>query len=136
MLRCLSVTLIAGALCCAGCVMALEGSEEKLRESINRFNDGVRWGRTQDALSYVDPQSQDHFIELHKEFGKSIRITEYEVVRADIDLKQHVANIGIAIGWYRIDKMEVHQTLLSQRWEERGGQWLMVAETIVGGTPF
>jgi hypothetical protein len=109
---------------------------DKLKEAVTQFNEGVRWGRMQDVISRLDPQIKAHFIEMHKDFGRAIKITECEIVNSAVSMEKGVSEVGIRIVWYRIDEMEVHETVVSQRWEEQKGKWLMVAEEYRSGTPF
>jgi hypothetical protein len=109
---------------------------EKLKESVRYFNEGVRWGRLQDVMARVDPMTEEHFLEMHKDFGKLIKVEHYEVASFNVDLEKKLAQVGIKLVWYRVDEMLVHETVLLQRWEERKGKWLMVAEEYHAGSPF
>ena len=117
------------------CSAAIDSSEDKLRDAVNQLNEGVRWGRIQDVLVHIGPSSHQHFLELHKDFGNALQVTNYEVVNTIIDMEQGTAEIGVKLTWYRIDEMEVHETVLSQRWEKHENRWLLTAEAYRSGTP-
>lgn len=118
-----------------GCAAAAQGSSEKLKEAVFYLNEGVRWGRLQDVLSYVAPDSQTHYIESHKGVGNEIQISGYDVVSTQIDPETSTAQIGVKLTWYRTDRMEVHDTVVLQRWEERERIWLLVSEEFKDGVP-
>lgn len=113
-----------------------QGRSEQLREAVYYFNEGVRWGRIQDVLSRLDPEGQDHFVEMHRDFGKNLQVTNCEVVDTRMDLEQGKAKIGVKLTWYRLDEMEVKETVLLQHWEERDHEWLMVTEEFQSGQAF
>ena len=115
---------------------ASQGRSEKLREAVYYFNEGVRWGRVQDVLSRLDPEAESHFLDMHKDFGKNIQITDYEITSSRIDLDKGTAEIGLKIIWYRLDAMVVHETLLIQHWKEKDRNWVMAGEEFVQGEPF
>ena len=112
-----------------------QSRETKLQEAIFVFNEAVRWGRVQQAIARVDPESQAQFIEQHKDFGKDLQITDYEIVSTTIS-KDVTAQVGIQISWYRYSDMVAKTTVLMQHWEERDKNWLLIAEEYRAGEPF
>lgn len=127
--------LVSALLLCA-CGATGQSRSEKLKEAIFYFNEGVRWGRLQDVMTRVDPGGQELFLEMHKDFGKLIKVTGYEIVNTAYDTENHKAQVGVKITWYRIDQMEVHETVVSQNWEDRDHTWVLIAEEYMTGTPF
>ena len=121
----------------AGCGPG-QRSKHKLQETVLLFNEGVRWGRLQDVLPRVHPDSAAHFLEMHKEFGKEIQISDYELVNALHDPKKKKADVTVQITWYRQSEMVVKTTVLIQHWEEqeREREWIMLAEEYVSGDRF
>lgn len=128
------IAILASGL--AACGAAIETSQEKLENSVRELNEAVRWGRAQEALALVHVDSRDHFSKLHAEFGRAIRISDYEIVQSTVSSDNAAADIGIRIVWYRIDRMEVHQTELVQHWEKHDRVWYLMTETYRSGTPF
>ncbi len=130
--------ILAAVFVCACGAGVGQSSEAKLKEALFFFNEGVRWGRVQNVLSRVDPGSMEHFVEMHKEFGREIQITDYEIVSTTLidDKKRAKAEAGIEITWYRLANMEVKNTLVIQHWEERDREWFMVAEEYRSGDVF
>lgn len=131
--RAAALALFVLSLC--GCAAAIQGSSDKLKEAVFYLNEGVRWGRIQDVLAYVAPDSQGHYLESHKGVGAEIQITGYDIVSTQLDPQTSTAQIGVKLTWYRIDQMEVHDTVLLQRWEEREHAWLLVSEEHKDGVP-
>ncbi len=109
---------------------------DKLRDSVYYFNEGVRWGRIQDVLPRLDPEAETHFLEMHKDFGTKIQLSSCEVGNVKINFEEGVAEVTVKFTWYRVDEMVVRQTILVQNWTETEGKWFMAGEEYHSGTPF
>jgi hypothetical protein len=132
----IAIALLAAiALATLACGVA-EGPREKLKHSAFSFNEGLRWGRYNEVLPRVDPETRDHFMELHQGWGKDIRISNAEMLQTVVDDKNEKAQISVKFTWYRIDEMVECETITVQHWERRDGEWLMIAEEHQSGTPF
>ena len=130
------LSLVVLGLSLVACGAANVKQQDSLKEAVLLFNEGVRWGRLQDVIPRVSPDYSAHFVEMHKAFGKDIQISDYEIVNTTADWKKKQAEVTVQITWYRQTEMEVFTTVLSQRWEESGVDWVMVAESYVSGEPF
>lgn len=122
----------AGLSACA----ASQGRGAKLKEAVFYFNEGVRWGRVQDVVTRLDPGFQDHFREMHKDFGRDIQLTNYELLDQQVNLEEGAAYFAIKLTWYRINELLVYETVMGQYWEEKDLEWYMVREEYQSGTPF
>ncbi len=109
---------------------------DKLKEAVFYFNEGVRWGRLDDVLARLDPEIEEHFLEMHKDFGNLLKVENCEVVNTTYDKEKGEAEIGIKITWYRVDEMVLRETVVLQKWEDRKSHWWMVSEEYRSGTPF
>jgi hypothetical protein len=109
---------------------------DKLKEAVFYFNEGVRWGRLDDVLGRLDPKFEEHFLEMHKDFGTLIKVENCEVVNSKYDKEKGEAEVGIKITWYRIDEMVLRQTVILQKWEDKSVHWTLVSEEYKSGTPF
>jgi len=130
---------LLAALAALGCVVACgvaEGPREKLKHTAFQFNEGLRWGRYQEVLPRVDPEARDHFMEQHKEWGSTIRLSNVEPVQYVIAEDDMKAAITVQFTWYRVDEMVEHVTQTVQYWERRDGEWVLIAEEHAGGVPF
>jgi hypothetical protein len=128
--------LLAAATIVWGCGQVNPKSQDSLREAVLLFNEGVRWGRLQDVMPRVAPDSAEHFLEMHEDFGKDLQVSDYEIINTTVDGGKKVATVTVQITWYRKSGMEVFATVLTQKWEEVGRDWLMMAESFVSGQPF
>jgi hypothetical protein len=113
-----------------------EGPQDKLRHSAFLFNDGLRWGRYQEVLPRVDPAAREHFMELHAEWGDKVQISDVEPVQYVFSEDGERADVTVQFTWYRIDELVVQTTRTTQHWEQRDGEWIMIGEEHVAGTPF
>ena len=130
--------LAAGLVACALLMAcgASQESQDKLRETVVRFNEGVRWGRLQDVMPYVYAENSAHFLEMHKAFGKDIQVSDYEIITVTLDSEKKKADVNVQISWYRLSQMVSYTTILVQHWEKQKQDWIMIAEEFRSGEPF
>lgn len=127
--------LVISGIFLISCALATPNQQDTLKESVLLFNEGVRWGRLQDVMPRVAPEHADNFVEMHKDFGKTIQISDYEIINTTANWKEKRAEVTVQITWYRNTEMELHTTVLSQQWEQVGVDWVMMAESYVSGKP-
>ena len=132
-MRALGVVWLA---CAVTAACGAQHDADKLRETVLLFNEGVRWGRLQDVMPYLYSENAQHFVEMHKEFGKEIQLSDYELVNVTMDGEKKKADVNVQITWYRLSEMVVNTTILVQHWEKQGQGWIMIAEEFVSGEPF
>jgi hypothetical protein len=84
----------------------------------------------------VHPDAREHFFEMHREWGREIRLSGYEIIHTDADLEEGKARVVVRVSWYRMSEMEARETEVVQRWEEIDREWLLIAEEYRSGTPF
>lgn len=111
-------------------------SKSNLQEAVLMFNEGVRWGRLSEVLPRIHPDSVSHFLEMHKEFGEDIKVSDYELLHVHHDDKNKKADVTVQIVWYRESEMLQKKTMLIQHWEEQGQDWIMIAEEYISGDKF
>lgn len=106
---------------------------DTLLETVQTYNDGVRWQRFAAAAVAVPPAEREQFLDERDQLAEDLRITDYEVVRvADHGAR---AEIQVKLTWFRDSEGTVHDTWARQRWERQGGAWRVVDERRVRGEP-
>ena len=116
-----------------GCMLDNISPTRKLNESIRDMNDASRWGRIDLAVQFVEPTYQASFLKARYRWGRQFRIADTELIRLDIDSEQDQAIAFMAISWYSIDQMTLHNTVVRQVWKEHDGHYLMIAEAVFEG---
>lgn len=116
-----------------GCMLDNISPTRKLNESIRDMNDASRWGRIDLAVQFVEPTYQASFLKARYRWGRQFRIADTELVRLDIDSEQDHAVAFMAISWYSVDQMTLHNTVVRQVWKECDGHYLMIAEAVFEG---
>ena len=48
------------------CGAAGQQAEDRLKESVVQFNEGIRWGRMQEVIPRVHPDNVQHFLKMHE----------------------------------------------------------------------
>ena len=104
-----------------------------LMESVQTYNDGVRWQRFTAAAAVVPPAERDQFLDEREALADDLRITEYDIVRVASAGRR--ADVQVKVSWYLDSRGTVHDTWIRQRWEQQGRAWRVVEERRVRGEP-
>ena len=107
-------------------------SENDLSESIQQYNDGVRWERFAVAASSIPPPQRSQFVDEMDQRASDLKITDYEVVNV-APRGSREARVQIKLSWYQPSRGTVHETHAIQTWERHGKLWWMVDETRLRG---
>lgn len=111
---------------------------ERLRESVNLFNESLRWKRFESAAKMVDPASQDHFLKdlmdaedelfIYTMDIRSVEVKdEKDVTKKDTDDKPvPTATVRVLAESYVLPSTVLKKEFLVQTWEERHGKWYVV----------
>jgi hypothetical protein len=120
------VGLLAGL---AGCGGAQQ--RQALLETVESYNEGVRWQRFTAAAIAVPPAEREQFLDEREALADDLRITEFEVVR--VAERGSRADIQVKLTWFLESRGAVHATWARQRWERQGSAWRVVDERRVRG---
>jgi hypothetical protein len=123
----------------SGCMAGMGYStRDRITEAAREYNEGVRWGRLEQAAAHLQKEQRKKFYERHKSVEDELEIDDCEVVSLDLDKSDKKVNRAVArlqYSWIlkRVGLLE--KTATEQKWEERNGDWLLVSETRTKGSP-
>jgi len=131
---CLALAILALPGCVAG---AGYSTRDRVTNAAREYNDGVRWGRWEQAAQHVATDSRTHFLDRHKALEDDLEIADYELVAIDIDKsqKKYKATARVDYTWTLKRVGLVQKTSTMQRWEERSEGWVMASEERLKGAP-
>lgn len=128
---CLSVALWGAAL--PGCLLQNISASESLRDSVVGLNDELRWQRMDLAVDRVAPGFRSQFLQSHQRWGRDVQVADTELLRVRIDDESGNATSLVAVRWYSMRTMTLHQTTMEQSWERAGRHFVLTDESIVEG---
>lgn len=117
----------------AGCGALAPKPTETLTESVQTYNDGVRWSRFAVAATHVPPLQRAQFVDDWDERANDLKISDYEVVKVDRKGPEE-ARVQVKMSWYKNSEGTLHETHALQTWERHGKDWLIVDESRLRGT--
>jgi hypothetical protein len=124
----------------AGCMVGMGYSaRDKVTEAAREYNDGVRWGKYEQAAKHVASERRQQFVDRHKALDEELEIADYEMVsmgeidKSDRKKYKSVANMDYT--WTLRSQGLVKKTSTKQFWEEQDGGWVMTREERVKGAP-
>jgi len=132
--------LLLAAMALSGCFLMSNAysTREQVLTAAREYNDGVRWGKFEQAANHVPKDKRKKFFEKHKNLEEELDISDYEIGAVDVDKsdRKHIkVTTRVDYTWSLKREGLVQKTSTKQRWEEQNSEWVLVAEERVKGTP-
>ena len=128
MLRRLFLLLL---LLCAGCgEMSPQSRVDKLNTTLNAYANALRWGDFEQALKYVDPETQlkHPLSELDRERYKQVRVASYNE-RPYVPIGKNEIQQVVEIGILNVNTQTERTIIDTQLWrmDEKGEHWRLIS---------
>jgi hypothetical protein len=125
--------LFASAL---GCMTPSQRREDDLVRDARMFNDDFRWGRWDILGQSMTPEENALFQARKDLVDTDLVIVDYEVTAVRFMEHSEAATVDVKLEWYKKSDPSVRQATLQQRWELRGGRWMMIKQRRARGDRF
>jgi hypothetical protein len=119
-----------------GCMTPTQRREDDLIRDARMFNDDFRWGRWEVLGQSMTPEENILFQARKNLVDTDLVIVDYEVVGVRFMDKSEAATVDVKLEWYKKSDPSVRQATLQQRWELRGGRWMMIKQRRTRGDRF
>ena len=123
-----SISLALGG---AGCMMPPQGAA-LVQQTAQQFNFDTRFGRMELAVEQLAPKYEGEFAKRHRFWGSAVHVTDAEMTGMKMKGPQD-AEVGVRIGWYRIEEGDLRMTMLKQHWHLYPRGWLLDSEERTDG---
>lgn len=100
------------------------------------FNDDFRWGRWDILGQSMTPEENALFQARKNLIDDNLVLADYEVTSVKFLQISQAATVDVKLEWYKKNDPIVRQATLQQRWEYRGGRWMMIKQRRVRGDRF
>jgi hypothetical protein len=94
-----------------------------LRNAVDEFHDGFRWGAMGSMLSHVRAEDQDTFTADYQTRMEGVSIADYEVVRIQFSEDGESADVWVKISWYRANEVDLRDALICEHWVSGRTTW-------------
>jgi hypothetical protein len=119
-----------------GCMTPGQRRQDDLIRDARMFNDDFRWGRW-DVLGQSMPAEENALFQARKNLvDAELVIVDYEVTSVHFGEQAETATVEVHMEWYKKSDPSVRQATLQQRWELRGGRWMMMRQRRLRGDRF
>ena len=135
MKRTLMLSLLL-AFVATGCLTSTQRREEDLLSGARFWNDDFRWGRWDIVGQSMTAEENALFQERRNLVDADLVIADYEVTAIHFIEQSRAASVDVTLEWYRKSDPNVRHASLQQRWEHRGGRWMMIKQRRVRGDRF
>jgi hypothetical protein len=107
--------------------------QTQLRNAVDEFHDGFRWGAMGSMISHVRTEDQDAFTADYETRMEGVSIADYEVTRILFGEDGESADVWVRISWYRANEVDVRDALICEHWVEGRTTWNRTAVTVEHG---
>jgi hypothetical protein len=119
------------ALSCALCGCQSKPQERaNLGFSVQTYHQHLRWGRYQQAASFLVPEERNAFLGRHDELGDDYKVMNVEIRHLAPEADPNEASAEVIIEWVREPDMVVHKDKRTQTWVLREGAWLLERDEV------
>ena len=131
-----SVVVLMLVAAAVACMTPAQRREDDLIRDARMFNDDFRWGRYDVIGQSMTAEENALFQERRQLVDKDLVIADYEVTSVKFLQQSQAATVDVTLEWYRKSELTVRQATLQQRWEQRGGRWMMIKQRRIRGDRF
>jgi len=108
------------ALGCAGGYDA----QTSLRNSVDEFHEGFRWGAMGSMIPHVPSADRGTFAVDYEARMDGVSMADYEVSRVVIAEDSQSARVWVRLAWFRASEMELREAVVREEWLRDGSNWL------------
>ena len=116
-----------------GCLLQGQGRAEALADAVHGMVDETRWGRAELAADRVAPAFRERFVKAHARWGQTIEIADVDLGTLRMARDEESATAILTVSWYALDTMDLATTQIRQRWEHKGGNYVLARESVIAG---
>jgi hypothetical protein len=131
-----NIRLIVLGLALAGCFSATQRREDDLVRDARVFADDLRWARWDQMGSSMPAEDKRLLMERVELVSRDLVMCDYEVTSVHFDTGSSTATVTVSIDWYAKSDPSLRNATLEQRWESRGGRWIMIKQRRSHGDRF
>ncbi|MFT4705004.1 MAG: hypothetical protein ACI81R_002712 [Bradymonadia bacterium] len=99
------------------CSAGVRTPEQVLEEQVRTFHGHLRWGRVEEAASFVAPEHREVFLGMYDEYGEDYEVTEYEIENINYQRGAENAEVVVWMQWFRLPSTRVQDATYNETWE-------------------
>ena len=119
----------------SGCLLQNLSATRQLTDQVYALNDEVRWARIDLATERVAPDYRPAFLAQHRRWGHDVQIADSDTTHVQISDDMESATSLVTLSWYDERTMELHTSVVQQRWVKTDNGFMLDLVRVVGGEP-
>lgn len=100
-----------------GCAGMMRTPEAVLEDQLRAFHGHLRWGRIDEAATFVADDHRQVFIGMHEELGDGFEVTEFEIETINVDRSSDSAEVIVWMQWFRLPSTRVEEATYRELWD-------------------
>jgi len=118
----------------SGCLLQNLSATRVLTDQVYALNDEIRWARVDLATERVSPEYRPVFLAQLRSWGHNVQIADSDTTHVQISDDMESATSLTTLSWYDQSTMELHTSVIQQRWVKNdGGGFMLDLVRVVGG---
>jgi hypothetical protein len=118
-----------------GCGGAVFTDRDRLKQALEEYNDGIRWGKVDSSCAHMPVAARKAFAERYAQLQNELEYMDYEVQRIEWDREKNTADVRVEMSWSLKRRGIVEKSVLAESWQEVRGGWLMTKVEVLSGSP-
>ena len=111
------LALVFAAPVAIGCAGMMRTPEAVLEDQLRAFHGHLRWGRIDEASSFVAEDHRQVFLGMHEELGDDFEVTEFEIESIMLHRTSDEAEVVVWMQWFRLPSTRVEEATYREHWE-------------------
>ncbi|MEO6950799.1 MAG: hypothetical protein ABI321_03220 [Polyangia bacterium] len=116
-----------------GCFTEGYSMKDRWMEAQQKYNNGVRWSKLEDAIPYLPKDDQHPFVEHMTALEDELEFDGSELTQYDLDKKHDKVKARMTYTWTLKRHGLLEKTVTEQTWTEQHGKWTMLHEVRLRG---
>ncbi|MFT6396199.1 MAG: hypothetical protein ACJAYU_000942 [Bradymonadia bacterium] len=110
-----------------GCAGMMRTPEAVLEDQLRAFHAHLRWGRIEEASTFVADGHRQVFLGMHEELGDEFEVTEFEIEMINVDRASDTAEVTVWMQWFRLPSTRVEDATYRETWgyNEEARVWML-----------
>lgn len=98
------------------CMSGMQTPQQALDEQLRAFHGHLRWGRINEASTFVAPEHQQAFLGEFEVYGDDYQVTEFEVEGLSMERASDTALVTVWMQWFRLPSTRVQEAYFEETW--------------------
>jgi len=93
-----------------------QNTASKLKDSVYRYNNAVRWRNFKAAATHVDESLRKNYLDKRRAQGQNLKVLEYDIVSVRQVEPNKKAEVQVRFTWHQLPSNVIQKIQFKQHW--------------------